>query len=105
MRVGRRKDSAVPLLCKVSEQCRFKNIRSSDLEGMRLAFTVSVLDPFTHFPSTFINARLSQVFKFPTPAIAFVRFVSLLRRFILSSALIVFSILPFIHYANRLQRV
>ena len=97
MRVGSRKDSAAPLLCKISEQCRFKNIHSSDLEGMRLAVTVSVLDPFTHFPSTFINARLPQVFKSPTPAIAFLRFVSSPRRFIPLSALTAFSILRFVH--------
>ena len=78
---------------KVSEQCRFKNTRSSDLEAMRLTITVSVLDPSTHFPSIFINARLSQVFKSPTPAIAFVRFASLPRRFTPLSAVTAFSIL------------
>ena len=90
--VGRRKDSAALLLVKYP-QCRFKNTRSSDLEAMRLTITVSVLDPSTHFPSIFINARLSQVFKSPTPAIAFVRFASLPRRFTPLSAVTAFSIL------------
>ena len=87
--------------CTVLEQCHFKNTRSSDLEGMRLTITVSILDPPTHFPFPFINARLSQVFKSPAPVIAFVRFVSLPRRFTPLSTVTAFSILPFIHSSSK----
>ena len=82
----------------VSEQCAFKTTAPGrPWISQGCASPLSVLGPSTHFPSTFINARLLQVYKSPLPAIAFVRFISLPRRFILSSALTAFSILPFFH--------
>ena len=80
------------------EQCPFKTTAPGPVWiSQNCAPPSWVLDPSTHFPSTFVNARLLQVYKSPLPAIAFVRFISLPRRFILSSALTAFSILPFFY--------
>ncbi len=83
-------------LCLVSEQCCFKTTAPGPAWiSQECDSPLSVLDPSTHFPSTFINARVPQVSKSPTPAIAFVRFVYMPGGFILLPALTAFSILPF----------